>query len=216
MAIKLDSKLVELTKESKKVRVKFNASTLLIFSLKHFNPKLTDTVYKVKAPLKIENDNASFIYTESKLSSIDFESELPIADGIYKTTDEFYFQVIDGNINQNFQLKDSEKLPKWVNGAKIQLRYIKVFFEECIFKEEQMIEVHKMVIYGHEYDLTQEQYDQIKDRTVMVSNECVGNLTKMFEEKLANCTAKEREFINNNAEDYKALYFKKPLCELVA
>ncbi len=216
MAIKLDSKPVEITKESKKVRVKFNASTLLIFSLKHFNPKLTDAVYRAKAPLKVEDDSTSIIYTESKLSSIDFEAELPITDGIYKTTDEFYFQVIDGSINQNFQLKDSEKLPKWVSGARIQLRYIKVFFEDCIFKEEQMIEVHKMVIYGHEYDLTQEQYDQIKDRTVMVSNECVGNLKKMLDDKLANCTAKEREFINSNAADYQALYFKKPLCELVA
>ena len=73
----------------------------------------------------------------------------------------------------------------------------------------------KMFRYGQVAELTQEEYNEIKNRICLVNNERMGNLKKVYEERLANATTSEKEYIEKNKREFESCLFEKPICEIV-
>ena len=64
----------------------------------------------------------------SNLPSNEFKASILIKNGIYKTTDNQYYQVIDGKLNENFKLRNSKKLPDWKYNQLLQSDTINTLF----------------------------------------------------------------------------------------
>jgi hypothetical protein len=72
------------------------------------------------------------------------------------------------------------------------------------------------ILIGQTIELTDEQYEPLKNKTCFVNNERQGNLTKIYDERMRNSTATEKVFYAQYANEYSSCMFKRPMCELVA
>ena len=82
------------------------------------------------------------------------------------------------------------------------------------------VQSYKHFRCGQVLEVGKSEYENIKayfgGRTALVNNERMGDLRKIYEERLAGATQSEREYIKANEHEFTLAVFEKPIFELVA
>lgn len=130
---------------------------------------------------------------------------------------------MENNIIKNKDKNSNEQSKEIKYKAKFNsnLCYVRPYQNICDMENPERADINnpkgisKLFYNGQVHDLTEQEYNELKDRTVTRFNERKGFLKQKYEELLNSSPLADRQYFQNKKDEFLTARWTVPLFELV-